>query len=218
MKTYKGNVTITKDNQAEWEEKLRDITEVTGYVRAEQGATINLPKCEVTGDVIAYTPLPIDTERALWKAAHKQKWFMSDTTSEWLLEKEGNIEYKIGNITFDNPLFDKVRKDQLTAQEVFALANMEQRRIAYERMDKIKMKELPNLKVLHEVKDDGYKHPMHVISFNIEGYNEPFKYLNCFCATDGREYFLETKQDDCWKAKAVSFGLDADNIEWVEEW
>ena len=135
--------------------------------------------------------------------------YMDDRCSEALLSMQHKrIIYRISAVQFNRDLFDKVRHDDLSAQEVFSITNMEQRRIAYERMDKIKMKDMPGFKTLHEVADDGRGYPMKVVSFTVEGYNEPFKFLNCFCPSTGREYFLETKQDTCEVAKAKSFGFD----------
>ena len=251
---YEGNVEVTKNNEKNWEEKLKKIKVITGYVRAYQGATITAPNLtEVTGYVRAYqgatitapnlkstvyiayqgatitapnlkstgdvnldTILSPETEIALWKAAKKNKWQLTNNCSEWLLSQKGNFTFYINSIEFDRLLFDKVRCDELTAQEVFAITNMEQRRIAYERMDKVKMKDLPDYKIIHEVADDEHGYPMKVISFTMAGYNTPFKFLNCFCPSSGREYFLETKQDDCWKAKAMSFGFE--DITFDEEW
>jgi hypothetical protein len=48
---------------------------------------------------------------------------------------------------------------------------------------------------------------MKVISFEIDGFDTPFYYLNCFCPSTKREYFIETRETDCWKAKQKSFGL-----------
>ena len=135
--------------------------------------------------------------------------YMDDKCSEYILSLEVKKGiYRISGVQFSKALFHKVRRDELTAQKVFAITNMEQRRIAYERMDKVKMKDLPYYKIIHEVADDEHGYPMKVISFTMPGYNTPFKFLNCFCPSAGREYFLETKQDDCGKAKAMSFGFE----------
>ena len=99
---------------------------------------------------------------------------------------------------------------------MFEIKNTEQRRVAYELMDKSRMKELGDYKVLDEVKDDGHGYPMKVISFTVEGFTEPFKYLNCFCPTTGREYHLQTNSDTCIQAKNASFGLE--DIEWSGEY
>src|SRR5208337_385570 len=126
--------------------------------------------------------------------------------------------YQLNDVEFDKKLFMKVFYGQLSAKEVFTLRNMEQRRVAYERMDKLKMKELPDYNILHEVADDGHGYPMKIVSFTMPGYgyDTPFYFLNCFCPSEGREYFLETRQTDCWKAKARSFGFDS--ITFDEEW
>jgi hypothetical protein len=132
------------------------------------------------------------------------------------LEKKEGTKFFISNTQFPIKLFKKVRKGSLSASEVFAIENMEQRRIAYERMNKMKMKEL-DCKVLDEVKDDGYGHPMKIISFSLKGYDTPFYFLNCFCATTGREYYLETRKQTCIEAKMSSFGLDKE-IRFDKEW
>ena len=57
---------------------------------------------------------------------------------------------------------------------------------------------------------------MRVVSFKLPGISQPFLYLNCFCPSGGREYYLETRKKVCWKAKAASFGLE--DVEWVAEY
>ena len=229
MKTYTGNIEITKKNESSWTKKLATVEHIEGYIRLDQGATLTAPVLAQSGDIRLYqgatltapvlaqidgyvqidTVLDIETERIIWKAAHKRQWYMTDRCSEWLLSRDGNIEYKINNVLFEKPLFDQIRKGELSASEVFSLTNMEQRRVAYERMDKIKMRDfLKKAKVLDEVKDDGYGYAMRLFSITMKGYDTPFYYLNCFCPPSGREYFLETRQVTCNAAKAVSFGND----------
>ena len=117
----------------------------------------------------------------------------------------------------DAGLWQSIAAGTLSAAEVFAIPNMEQRRVAYECMDKLKMKELPNFTIVDQVADDGCGFPMQIISFTLKGFNRPFLFLNGFCPSGGREYFLETQQSDCWEAKAASFGLDR-SVEWVAEY
>jgi len=179
-------------------------------------SNVSLPNLKsVGGDLYIYSKLNIATERKLWKNNHKNRWHLSNNSSEWLLSREGNIVYQIENINFPKELFDKIRKDMLTAEEVFLIENIEQRRIAYQKMNKIKMKSLPNYQVL-DAAVDNYKNKMEIVSFNISGYNSPFKYLHCVCPSTGREYFLETQQDKCLLAKAKSFGLE--EIQFDAEW
>ena len=130
------------------------------------------------------------------------------------MSKSGNIKYSINGVSFEKELFDSVRKDQLSATEVFSIRNMEQRRIAYEFMDKIKMRDLDGYTVLNK-EADTYGYEMKIIKFILEGYEKPFIFLNCFCPSTGREYFIETQQTECNKAKAKSFGLE--EIEFTEE-
>jgi hypothetical protein len=145
-------------------------------------------------------------EKQLWVTCSKKKWHITDLASEWLLSQKGDFIYRINNVEFYKDLFDKVRKDQLTASEVFQLSNTEQRRVAYERMDKAKMKELVG-KVLEERTDDqGNKE--RVVEFSVKGLNNPLKFFNCICPSTGREYFIETDEKTCVRAKAKSFGQD----------
>ena len=145
-------------------------------------------------------------DQQLWEHNPKNKWIMTDKCSDWLLSKEGKITYKINHVEFAKELFDKVRKGKLSASTVFAIGNTEQRRVAYERMDKIKMRDLTDYKVVDEVKDDGYGYPMRIVSFSVPGFDKPFSYLNCHCPSTGREYFVETQQTICSAAKGASFG------------
>src|SRR3990167_5598425 len=119
--------------------------------------------------------------------------------------KNGEENYYIKGVRFEKDLWQKITKDQLSAKEVFDIKNTEQRRIAYELMDKRKMLDLKDYKVLDEVKDDGFGYGMKVISFNVDGFSQPFVYFNCYCPTTGREYFLQTDKSNCIEAKASSF-------------
>jgi|GEM_PF-6015778 len=144
--------------------------------------------------------------------------YMDEKTSEYLLSYgHKKTIYQINNVQFDKPLFDQVRHGELSASQVFAIRDMEQRRVAYEKMDKIKMKELEGFAVIDKVEDDGKGYPMQVVQFSLPGFKEPFRYLACHCPTEGRGYFLETRETECWKAKSASFGLPAD-IEWAAEY
>lgn len=41
----------------------------------------------------------------------------------------------------------------------------------------------------------------------MKNFDSPFYFLNCFCQSTKREYFIETRETDCWKAKQKSFGI-----------
>ena len=132
--------------------------------------------------------------------------------------RDGFEIYHINGVRFDDvDLYWKIVKDELTAEQVFAIENMEQRRIAYELMDKLKMKELANYKVLDHRDEDEQENMDEVVSFDIDGFDEPFIYYHCECPTTGRRYFLQTKEETCQKAKSASFGLESD-VEWINEW
>ncbi|MDE2015897.1 MAG: hypothetical protein KGI72_05240 [Patescibacteria group bacterium] len=133
------------------------------------------------------------------------------------LKVRGNL-FVFRNVAWDDiKMVDRVLADDLSASEVFAIEDVEHRRVAYERMDKLKMRELPGLKTEDEVKDDGYGYPMRIISFKSDKYDTPFYFLNCFCPSEGREFFVETRETKCWRAKMASFGLNG-GIKFDEEW
>jgi len=52
---------------------------------------------------------------------------------------------------------------------------------------------------------------MRIVSFKLDSFDTSFYFLNCFCPSTGREYFLETEQKDCWLAKSASFGLSKED-------
>ena len=145
-----------------------------------------------------------------------------DNQNRFHSEKEPAIKWKGGKefyllhgVKFEKTWWDKIVNDKMSAKTVLAIDNTEHRRIAYEYMDKAKMKALKGYKVLDEVKDDGKGYGMKIISFDLKNIGE-IRYLNCFCPSTGREYFIGTNKDKCWEAKNASFGLD--NITFINEW
>ena len=293
MKTYTGDVKITKENQKEWKDKLKLVEKITGYLYVYSNislpkltsiggdlyvhsnvsletpkltsvggdlsvhSNISLPKLtsvggylsvysnisllkltsiggdlsvysnvslpkftSIGGDLYVYSQISHELEKRLWEKNKKNKWTICDLQSDWLIErvsKKADSEFTINNVSLPLKLFSKIRSGSLSAKEVFAIQNTEQRRVAYEKMDKKKMKELENYKVLDEVKDDGCGNPMKIVSFEMKGYDSPFYFLNCFCASTKREYFVETRETECWAAKSASFGLSK-GTEFEKEW
>ena len=204
---YNGDVKITKDNQKEWEEKLKDTVGITGDLCINSNVT--LPKLtRVGGDLSIYSKT-LDkrlVNRLYKKYGQTSKWYLSDTSPKNLLERKfKTAEYRINNIIFDVDLFYKVYSCSLSAKEVFAITNTEQRRIAYERMDKRKMVELNATTIEESVDAQGNK--QRIISFVLEGFTKPFIFYNCVCPSTKREYFLQTDKLTCAEAKASSFGL-----------
>ena len=128
-----------------------------------------------------------------------------------------NTEYRINNVKFNYEWFNKLRKDELTADEVFAIDNVEHRRVAYEMMDKTKMATLKDFKVLDE-KVDNHGLKMRIVSFNVQNMKEDLLFYNCFCPTTKREYYLGTSEKTCEEAKAQQFGYKASEINFVKEW
>ena len=300
-KIYDGNVYVTKENEKEWELRLKEVTRITGFIRAYQGATITISSMALaqTGDIIAYQGATITIssmalaqcgfirayqgatitipsmalaqtgdmiadqgatitipsmalaqtgyirayqgatitipsmalaqcgfiyiesneklEKRLWEVAKKSKWHINEKSSKFIIGKNPkNADYKLNNVNFSREWFMKIKNDELTPDEIFAIDNIEHRRIAYEFMDKSKMKQLKDYVVLDEVSDDGNGYPMKIVSFTVQNMKEPLLFYNCHCSTSGREYFIGTDKKTCYEAKNASFGLE--NVEFIKEW
>jgi predicted SprT family Zn-dependent metalloprotease len=170
----------------------------------------------IGGDLYIFSQISDKLEKQLWENNKKNKWYVCELCSEWLLSREGNFIYRIKDVEFSKEWFDKIRKDELTAEEVFAIDNIEHRRIAYEFMDKTKMKQLKDFKILDEQVDDQ-GNQMKIIQFTVQKMKEPLLFYNCLCPSSKREYFIETDKNTCRTAKNASFGFNED-VEWVEEW
>ncbi|MFA5340268.1 MAG: hypothetical protein WC332_00685 [Clostridia bacterium] len=231
---YRGDVKITHDNAKEWADKLKDIQLITGdlsinsntslpalksvggYLSIYSNASLKADSLKSVGGYLSiYSKIDEKLEKRLWNNNSKNKWNVCDLCSDWLLNQDKDFTYHINDIIFDKNLFTAVRLGNLSAAQVFEIKNMEQRRVAYGKMEKAKMTELPNLKTLDESKDK-YGFVQRVISFTVEGFKDAFLFYNCFCPSTGREYYLETKQKTCEAAKAKSFGFN--EIEFTEEW
>ena len=104
----------------------------------------------------------------------------------------------------------------MTAEEVFAIDNIEHRRIAYQYMDKSKMKQLKDYKIL----DDGIDEKGNlakIFSFTVQNMKEPLLFYNCICPSSGREYFVQTEKKTWKEAKASSFGFST-VVQFINEW
>jgi len=124
--------------------------------------------------------------------------------------KGGKEFYYLHGVNFEKKWWTKIVNDKFTPDQVFAIDNLEHRRIAYEYMDKSKMSKLKDFEVLDEATDEqGNK--MKIIQFKVKNVDEPLKYLNVVCPTTGRIYFLGTNENKCFNAKYTSFGLDTLN-------
>jgi hypothetical protein len=184
------------------------LESVGGDLSIYPDAKLDAPSLESVGGYLSiYSDIELNLAKRLWKHNYRHKWYFSDKAPEWLLQrKKGDITYRIDGVNFDKDLFDKIRNDNLSAKEVFAITNMEQRRIAYERMDKRKMDELGG-ETLESNAIDKYGNPMSLITFKVDGLEKPFRFLRCVCPSTSREYFLETQKRTCQAAKMASFGL-----------
>ncbi|MCK9578814.1 hypothetical protein M0R01_05025, partial [bacterium] len=213
LKSVGGSLSI--NSQA----KLDSLKSVGGYLSIYSQAKLEAPNLKSVGCSLSiYSKISEHLTKVLLENHSTHQWYLNEKVPERLLQaKLTRVTYKILDVGFDKALFDKVRKDKLTAQEVFGLENLEQRRIAYQFMDKTKMKDLKKFKALKTVKNDGYGYKMQTVQFEIEGFTKPFIYLNAFCPSTGREYFIETDKTDPWEAKMGSFGLDK-NVRFAKEY
>ena len=129
--------------------------------------------------------------------------------------KDGTEIYKLHGVTFDKKWWKKIVEDKMSPAEIFAIDNIEHRRIAYEFMDKMKMKQLKDYKILDEQTDEK-GNPMKIVSFTVQNMDEPLKFYNCICPSSGREYFVQTEKETCKEAKLASFGLEEGVF--INEW
>jgi hypothetical protein len=144
----------------------------------------------------------------------KDGWFHS-TTKPSIKWKNGLEVYMLKGIKFSKELWEKIVQNKLSAEEVFAIENTEERRVAYEMMDKNKLKALNPL-VINKV-IDGKGKKMELIE--IQGKDEKLKYLHCIDASTDREYFLAVQKEDiktAEQAKLATFGLT--DVKWINEW
>jgi hypothetical protein len=140
---------------------------------------------------------------------------LHSTNSPSIAWSDETEEYYLHGVKFEKKWWTKIVEDKMSPQEIFAIDNLEHRRIAYEFMDKSKMSKLKDYKILDEQIDEK-GNPMKIISFNVKGINEPLKYYQCVCPSTKREYFIGTDQDTCKDAKLKSFGLEEGKF--IEEW
>ena len=130
-----------------------------------------------------------------------------------------NIEnvYVFENLNWNNvEWINKILGDKLTAEEVFAIDNIEHRRVAYQYMDKVKMKQLKDYKIL-DTGTDEKGNPVKIVSFTIQNMKEPLLFYNCICPSSGREYFVQTEKKTWKEAKASSFGFFT-VVQFLNEW
>ena len=201
---------------------LKALKSVGGYLSIYSSADLKAPKLEsVGGDLSIYSSIPINIAKNLWNANGKKKsvWRVSNEAPEWLINRvatKENSEFLIDNIKFPFEWFEKIRNDTLSPDEVFAIDNIEHRRIAYKYMDKAKMKLLKDFTVLDKGTDEK-GNLAKVVSFTVQNMEEPLLFYHCVCPSTKREYFVQTEKKTWKQAKAVSFGFD-EEVEFVNEW
>ena len=199
---------------------LRALKSVGGDLSIYSNADLRALK-SVGGDLSIHSKISINTAKNLWSANRKdikKIWTISNKLPDWLIKRvatRGNSVFVINDTKLPFEWFEKIRKDALTAEEVFAIDNIEHRRIAYEYMDKAKMKALKNFKILDAGVDEKGK-DVKIISFNVQNMKEDLIFYNCIDASTDREYFLQTKETTWKEAKDALFGMK--NVEWVNEW
>ena len=131
--------------------------------------------------------------------------------------RDGYKLWYLNGIYFEYELWEKVISGKMSAREVLDIENTEQRRVAYDLMDKKKLQNLPDFKVLDEAKDNLGK-PMRVYQFTHKLFPNLAKIFHCVDASTDREYHLFTDKNTCNEAKAAMWGLSADEIEWGMEY
>ena len=213
-----GNLSINSNADL----KAPALTSVGGNLSINSNADLKAPALtSVGGNLYINSKISIDLAKRLWGKNRRKntKWIINQTVPEWLIKRvatKANSIFKINDTQIPFEWFEKIRKDLLSPGEVFAIDNIEHRRVAYEMMDKSKMKQLTDYKVLDRVEDDGHGNPMQIVSFTVQNMNEPLLFYNCFCPSTHREYFVGTDKNTCNEAKAGSFGLES--AEFVNEW
>ena len=234
---HKGNLEIKTGDKTDYS-KLTEVTgylsinsntdlkalkSVGGYLYIYSNIDLKAPQLKSVGGYLSInSKISIDLAKNLWGANRKKKtkWTITNLAPEWLMERvatKENTEFIINNVKFSYEWFNKIRKDELTADEVFAIDNVEHRRVAYEMMDKTKMASLKDFKVLDE-KIDNHGLKMRIVSFNVQNMKEDLLFYNCFCPSTKREYYLGTSEKTCEEAKAQQFGYKANEINFVKEW
>jgi hypothetical protein len=197
--------------------ELKALKSVGGCLSIYSNAELKALK-SVGGYLSINSKIGIAMENRLWSSCKNNKWKVSNVLSEKMLNRlktKKDTEYNLNNVRLEREWFDKIRKDELTPDEVFAIDNIEHRRIAYEYMDKFKMKSLKDYKVLDKKKDEK-GNVMRIVSFTVQNMREPLKFYNCFCPSTGREYYIGTDKDKTKEAKLSSFGLNEG--EFINEW
>jgi hypothetical protein len=214
-KIHKGNLEIKKGDTTDYSE----LEEITGYLSINSNADLKELK-SVGGDLYINSKISINLAKNLWGANRKRKnkWYISNEVPEWLIKrvatKENSVFY-INSVKLPFEWFEKIRKDILSPEEVFAIDNVEHRRTAYEFMDKSKMKQLKDFKMLDKGTDEKGK-DVEVVSFTVQNMTEPLLFYHCVDASTDREYWLQTDKKTWKKAKARQFGLE--EVEWLNEW
>ena len=195
---------------------LPEKLNVSGYLDCYNNKLTSLPeKLNVSGDLYcSHNQLTSLPEKL--KVGNNLDCSHNQLTSIPNYIKNIKYCYIFQNLNWNDPVWiNKILKDELTPDEVFAIDNIEHRRIAYQYMDKTKMKQLKDYKVLDENTDmNGNKE--RIVSFTVQNMKESLKFLNVICPT-GREYFLGTDKDKCSEAQKALLGLDSD-VEFIKRW
>ena len=213
LKSVGGDLSIYSNSNL----KAPELKSVGGDLYINSNSNLKAPELKsVGGYLYINSNSNLKVLKELYKTHQKNEWRLNENSPVWLrkLDFRKSIYFILG-VEFDKELYLNVLGDKLSAQEVFAIENIEQRRLAYQYMDKRKMKELDNYKIL-DSKIDRYDNKMELVSFSLSGFDSPFKYLHCICPSTGREYFIETDKNKCEIAKSSSFGFN--RLKFKEEW
>ena len=191
----------------------------TGNIYVREGVSLTIPSMALTqtGNIYVRSNKCEELVKYLLDNFKLNKWYINENTPQEIIDAGlKNAIYILNDVRLKREWFIKIKYDKLSVEEVFAIDNIEHRRIAYQFMDKMKMKNLPDYKVLDEIENDGYGFPMRIVSFTIQNMKEALLFYNCHCPSTGREYFIGTNFKTCESAKLGSFGLNEG--EFVKEW
>ena len=232
QKIYQWNIVINKENSKEMEEllkwytwiswylyinsnvKLNALTSVWWYLYINSNVKLNAPT-SVWWYLYIHSNVNKQLLNILWKNNSKNKWYVNETNYKSFIKRQWKIIYRLQWVELDKKWFLKIIQDKLTPEEIFAIDNIEHRRLAYQYMDKLKMKQLKWYKILDEKIDEKWNQ-MKIVSFNVQNMKDDLIFYNCLCPSTLREYFIQTNQKTCNKAKAMSFWLE--EVEMINEW
>ena len=103
--------------------ELKALKSVGGDLSIYSNAELKALK-SVGGCLSINSKIGIAMENRLWSSCKNNKWKVSNVLSEKMLNRlktKKDTEYNLNNVRLEREWFDKIRKDELTPDEVFAI-------------------------------------------------------------------------------------------------